>query len=165
MNHMPRSRLPELMLPRFNPEVDPACPVCRSSWPVEYVAVKADDHTRHAGLALFMQDAMCRRFAHYRLHRRIDATFMDTPSTKRTGLNRLLAHLALCHNRLLITSRPDRLPTSQTRKLGGLAVHIVSASSMDPRNHLSQAELIPHIQTTIRQMFKQTDKKNKRGQQ
>jgi hypothetical protein len=165
MNHMPRSRLPEVMLPRFNPEVDPACPVCRSNRPVEYVAVKTGDHTRHAGLALFMQDAMCRRFAHYRLHRRIDAAFMDTPGTKRTGLNRLLAHLALCHNRLLITSRPDRLPTSQTRKLGDLAVRVVSASDSSTRNHPSQAEMIPHIQTTIRQMFKQADKKSKGGQQ
>lgn len=164
MNHVPHSHVPGEVLPCFNPEVevDSSCSVCRSDCPVEYVAVTSNDHMKHPGLALYMQDAACRRFARYRLHRRIDGAFMDMPGTRRTGFKRLLSHLAICHNRLLITSRLDRLSVAQTRKLGGLAVRVVSATSPNTKKRISQAELIPRIQSTIRQMFK-TAKKNDKG--
>lgn len=155
MNRLPRSRTPEAMLPQFNPEIDPSCRACQDGCPLEYVAVRRDDGVTRPGLALYMQDAACRRFAHYRLHRRIGAAFMDAPGTRRTGFKRLLAHLAICHNRQVLVSRLDRLPVSRRRPFGRLVVRTLSATEPNTRARTDQADLMPAIRATIHDLFDQ----------
>lgn len=149
MSRRPRSRTPEAMLPRFNPEIDPSCQTCHEGCPLEYVAVRRDDEVARPGLALYMQDAACRRFARYRLHRRIDAAFMDAPGTRRIGFKHLLAHLTIYHNRRVLVSRLDRLPASRRRLFGRLAVRTLSATEPNTRARTDQADLMPAIRATI----------------
>jgi hypothetical protein len=154
--HAEAPRGPRRSLAEFNPELD-QCLSCNPGRPIEYVAVGRGDQAKRPGLALYMQDAWCRRFAEQHLHRRVEAAFMDAPGMRRTGFKRLLAHLAICHNRLLITSRLDRLSVAQTRKLGSLAVRVLSATEPNTRTRMDQARQAEAIRATIHQLFEQKD--------
>ena len=142
-------------LPRFNWESD-RCDVCAPGRPLEYVAVRRSDRARRPGLTLLAQDWRCRRFAIKRLHRRIDSAYLDTPSTHRLGLRRLLARLKVCGNRRVVVSRFDRLPETRHRLFGGLAVRVLSATELNQRGR-SRVDELTDIRRTIHELFDQNN--------
>ncbi|MCL2780012.1 MAG: hypothetical protein FWD74_00695, partial [Actinomycetia bacterium] len=97
------------VLPSVNPQPD-QCASCDPATALAYLSVTADDRAKRPGLALLTQGYACRTYARRMLHRRIEATFADTPASRHSGFHRLLAHLAICHNDWLVVHRTDRLP-------------------------------------------------------
>ncbi|MCI1712657.1 hypothetical protein [Bifidobacterium tibiigranuli] len=159
----PEARTHPRSLPRFNRK-RASCGDCRPEIPVEYVAVKRDDHVKRNGLALFMQDWWCRLYAKRHLHQRIGAAYMDTPGTRRSGFRRLLAHVQACRTREVVVPRLDRLPITSARKnlFGGLAVRVVSATEPNWRGR-SKADELREIRRTIDALFRQEENKKERG--
>lgn len=149
------------VLPRFNPDAKSLTdkkPVRL----VEYVAVRRGDRVARPGLALLMQDWLCRRFARTRLHTRIAAAFMDTPRSHGDGFRRLRALLARRPVREVVVARLDRLPATRRRLFGRLAVRVVSASEPNARR-VSQADRLADIRRTIGKIFAGEDRARKGG--
>ncbi|MDR3106777.1 MAG: hypothetical protein LBU05_01060 [Bifidobacteriaceae bacterium] len=131
---------PGSTLPKANPEVG-GCAPCDPEGVVAYVCHDPGDQAERDGLALQMQHQACRHFTRHQLRKRLDATFMDNAKTRRAGLKRLLAHLAVCHNRRVVVERLDRLPpgggaAGQVAKTGA---RVLSASEQSPRSRRRQA--------------------------
>jgi len=150
------------------PQVNPTPNQCRTCDPrhlVVYLATKLTDRITRPSLALLIQDLACRQFARHHLHLGIEAEFADglvraahlpmlQPPTERlvtrSGFARLLAHIALCHNRRVVVARLDRLPsTAEASRLHRIGARVLSAT--EPNNHkaVSQADMADCIQRDL----------------
>jgi DNA invertase Pin-like site-specific DNA recombinase len=129
-------------LPQVNPDVAD-CERCDPEGVLAYVRADPGDDATRQGLALHRQHQACRWFTRHRLRKHLEATFMDNPRSRRSGLRRLVAHLAVCHNRRVVVQRLDRLPPGSpevNRVLAGGA-RVLSASEQNPRSSRRQALL------------------------
>jgi hypothetical protein len=107
-----------------NPPVH-RCPSCDSrSW-LAYVSTLPSDDASHGGLSQLAQMRACRQHTHRVAHRRLEATFADSPSSQREGLRSLLAHLAVCHNETVVVHRLDRLSPSDAIQIVKKGARIV----------------------------------------
>jgi hypothetical protein len=123
------------------PLVNPAlvdCPSCDSRAAVVYVRAQPDDPGPQPGLALQMQHQSCRDYVKSRLHRPVEATFADRG--RWTGFRRLLAHLAICHNRRVVVHRLDRLPGDGGGLITARGARVLSATETTPHTRSKQCE-------------------------
>jgi hypothetical protein len=133
---------PDGPLPQANPEVA-ACPTCSPEGVLIYVCSSLDDAAERQGLALHMQHLACRRFTRRQLHKGLEATFTDSISSRRSGLRRLLAHVAVCHNNRVVVQRLDRLPPDslEAAQVTEEGARVLSATDQNTRTSRHQAAL------------------------
>ena len=125
------AQLPTTGLPEANSD-GPERLSCDARALLVYVAVHADDAVSRSGLAMALQAHACRHYVHRVAHRRLEAVFADTPDSGQDGLHRLLAHLAVCHNRTVIVHRLDRLPAASAAHLTALDALLKPISGEHP---------------------------------
>jgi hypothetical protein len=94
-------------------------------------------------LALHRQHQACRWFTRHQLRKHLEATFMDGPRSRRSGLRRLLAHVAVCHNRRVVVQRLDRLPpgSPEAAQVTEEGARVLSATEQNTRSSRRQAAL------------------------
>ncbi|MDR1238437.1 MAG: recombinase family protein [Propionibacteriaceae bacterium] len=133
---------PDKLLPQANPSIS-ECETCGPEGVVVYVCNKPGDEAQRQGLALHTQHLACRRFTCRNLHKRLEATFADSARSQRAGLRRLLAHVAVCHNRRVVVQRLDRLlPGSpEAEQVAEDGARVLSATEQNTRSSRRQAAL------------------------
>jgi hypothetical protein len=89
---------------------------------------------------LLNQDLACRRYCRQRLHRGVEACYIDTAGSGRRGFQALLGHLSLCHNRNVVVARLDRVPARRASSIAGLGARVLSAAEGLPRTVKRQQE-------------------------
>jgi len=157
---------PPRVLPQVNPPAD--CGSCDPRQTVVYLAVNPADRVTRPSLALLNQELACRRYTRCRLHRRIEAEYADSPSLpgsrrqRRYGFARLLAHVALCHNRQVVVARLDRLPQpSAAVRLRRIGARVLSAGQPNSRTVSDQAEMANQISRDMARLFPQPTSQRK----
>jgi hypothetical protein len=133
---------PDNLLPQANPSIG-ECETCGPDGVVVYVCNRPGDEAQRQGLALHTQHLACRRFTQHHLHRRLEATFADSARSRRAGLRRLLAHVAVCHNRRVVVQRLDRLPpgSPEANEVMQDGARVLSATEQNTRSSRRQAAL------------------------
>jgi len=158
---------PPFPLPRVNPSPETRGS-CDPNRLVVYLSVSAGDRVVRPSLSLLGQELVCRRFARHRLHRGIEAEFADglarpdsvrppqgnhRPRADRPGFTKLLAHVALCHNRRVVVARLDRLPLLRTARLRPLGARVLSATEPNGRRAAGQEDVLNRIQLDMEELF------------
>ena len=149
-------------LPVANPRADD-CPSCDPSGALVYVRAETGDRIGRAGVALHMQHHACREFVRHRLRKHLEATFADQSKTKNHGFERLLGHVAACHNRRVVVHRLDRLGWGEANieKLTRLGARVLSVTEPNTRGRASQAETASRIRWDIDHFFPEPVDKRK----
>jgi hypothetical protein len=129
-------------LPLANPGAA-VCGQCNPDGVVVYVRHDRGDPAKREGLALHRQHQTCRWYTRHGLRKRLEATFVDNTHTRRAGLERLLAHLAVCHNNRVVVDRLDRLPPGSrpANQVAERGARVLSASEQNPRTRRQQMAL------------------------